>query len=847
MLILRKSNLKKNRKMNKSLFKKLIPYLIALVVFLGITMIYFSPVFEGKSLKQHDIAMFKGMSKEIVDFRAKTGEEPLWTNSMFGGMPAWQISVKYAGNLFQYVDKALQLGLPSPTGYVFLYFLGFFVLLLVLGVDVWLSIVGAIAYALSSYFFIILGAGHMSKAHTIGYMAPVLAGIIWTFRGKYLKGSALTGLALALEIRAGHLQITYYLLLLVLVYGIYAFIDLWRKKQMERFMKATGMLLLVAALAVASNITSLWGTWEYGKYSMRGKPVLTKEKENKSSGLDRNYITAWSYGVGETWSLMIPDVKGGASGYLGDHTNAMEKAAPAYKKYVERQSAYWGDQPGTSGPVYVGSILVFLFILGLLILDDDFKWAILAATVLAILLSWGKNFMGFTNFFIDYVPGYNKFRAVSMILVIVELTIPLLGILVLDKLIKKPDLLLRKRKAFYTALGLTAGISLLFYLFPTVFFSFFSKMEVQQFGMLKKSNDPAQVAAFMNSLENVRIAIFRQDALRSFFFIFLAAILILLFASRKINKTWLLLGLGLLILIDMSGVDRRYLNDTNYEYSRKAEHPFQKTLADRFILQDQHPDFRVVDLTKNIFNDASSSYYHESIGGYHGAKLQRYQDLIEAYLAPEIAKLRNMLSAKPSPEDVENTLEQQQELNMLNTKYLIYNPKAQPILNPFAFGNAWMVNDFKLVKNADGAIAALGKEDLRSVAVVDKVFEEQLKGKKFPLDASATITLKKYAPNKLIYDFNAKAQQLVVFSEIYYPVGWDVFIDGKKAPYFRADYVLRAMVVPAGKHRIIFKFEPKSWRVGEHVSLVSSLILLLLIASVAAFEIKKLLKKEKIS
>jgi len=824
--------------MNNKAFKKLIPFLVAFAVFLGITVVYFSPVFEGKSLKQHDIAMFKGMSKEIVDFRAKTGEEPLWTNSMFGGMPAWQISVKYAGNLTQYVDKVLQLGLPSPTGYVFLYFLGFFVLLLVMGVDVWLSIVGAVAFALSSYFFIILGAGHTSKAHAIGYMAPVLAGIIWTFRGRYLKGAALTALALSLEIKAGHLQITYYLLILILVYGIYVLIENIRNKQMAHFFKATGILLVMAALAIAANITSLWGTWEYGKYTMRGKPELTKEKEIKSGGLDRDYITAWSYGIGETWSLMIPDVKGGASGYLDDHDAAMQKADPVYKKYIARQNAYWGDQPGTSGPVYVGAILVFLFVLGLFVLDDHLKWVLLTATILAIILSWGKNFMEFTNFFIDYVPGYNKFRAVSMILVIVELTIPLLAILTLDKLIKQPDLLLRRKKAFYTALGLTAGISLLFYLFPTAFFSFFSQMEVQQFGMMKKSNDPAQIAAFMNSLENVRIAILRQDAMRSFFFIFLAAILILLFAAQKINKTWLLLGLGLLILVDMSGVDHRYLNEKNYEYSRIAKQPFQETIADRFILRDNQPDFRVLDLTKNVFNDASTSYFHFSIGGYHGAKLQRYQDLIEAYLAPEIADLRKIFSKKSSPEEVENNLKAQKVLNMLNTKYYIYNPKAQPVLNSFAYGNAWMVNDLKWVNNADEEIAALASEDLQSVAVVDKRFAGQFSAKKLPLDVSAKVTLTSYAPNHLVYNFEAKARQLVVFSEIYYPKGWEAFVDGEQVPYFRADYVLRAMVVPAGKHLIEFKFEPRVWRVGEKISFISSMLLLLMVVVVLMVELK---------
>ena len=815
--------------MNKDLLKKLSPYLVALLVFLSITVVYLSPLFEGQRLKQHDITMYKGMSKEIVDFRAKTGEEPLWTNSMFGGMPAWQISVQYKNNLFRFVDKVLRLGLPTSAGYVFLYFLGFFILLLVLRVDPWLSIVGAIAFALSSYFFIILGAGHTSKAHAIGYMAPVLAGIILTFRGKLWQGGLLTAVALTLEIIAGHLQITYYLLLLVVIYGIYQLIKSWKEKQMAYFWKATLVLLAAAGIAVAINITPLWGTWQYGKYTMRGKPVLSKEKENKSSGLDRDYITAWSYGLGEAWSLMIPDVKGGASGYIGYDNKALDKADPRYRKIIAQQNGYWGNQPGTSGPVYVGAIMVFLFVLGMFVLDDKLKWALFVATLVSILFALGKNFPLLTNWLIDYLPGYNKFRAVSMILVIAELTIPLLGILTLNKLLKEPGLLLKKKKAFYISLGLTAGISVLFYLFPESFFTFFSQFEMKQFAQLRLNNDPAQISVFTNSLKDVRVAIFREDVLRSLFFIAVGALLLYLYAIGKMKKGWFVAVLGLLILVDMAGVDKRYLNDSNFEVARRAEEPFQKTIADRYILRDKSPDFRVLDLTKNVFNDASTSYFHFSIGGYHGAKLQRYQDLIDEYLLPEINNLRKVLASSPTADKVEAALQKQQALNMLNTKYIVYNPKVEPILNTYAFGNAWMVQSVKWVNNADEAIAALGKTDLRSAAVVDKEFAGQLKAGQFPLDASAKIKLLSYAPNNLVYDFQSKAQQLVVFSEIYYPKGWEVFVDGKEMPYFRADYLLRAMVVPAGHHKIEFKFAPEAWRMGETVSLIASVGLLLLL------------------
>ncbi len=831
--------------MNKNLLKKPVPYIVALAVFLTITMIYFSPVFEGKMLKQHDIAMYLGMSKEINNFRANTGQEPLWTNSMFGGMPAWQISVEYVGNQMSKLDRIIQLGLPRPDDLVFLYFLGFFILLLVLDVDPWLSIVGAIAFAMSSYFFIILGVGHTSKAHAIGYMAPVLAGIILTMRGKFWKGGLLTSIALALEILAGHLQITYYLLILVLVYGIFSFIEAVREKQLSRFAKASGVLILAAIFAILTNITSLWGTYQYSKYTMRGKPVLTAEKENKSGGLDRDYITAWSYGIGETWSLMIPDIKGGASGYIGQDNSAMDNVNPRFRRIIAQQNSYWGDQPGTAGPVYVGAIMVFFFVLGMFLLEDRMKWALFAATVLAIVLSWGKNFMGLTNFFIDYVPGYNKFRAVSMILVIVELTIPLIGVLALNKILKNPKLLLKKMKIFYIALGLTAGISLLFYAFPTSFFSFFSQYEVHQFNVLKINNNPAQVTAFMNSLQNVRVVIFRHDVLRSLFFIVIAAVALYAFAKGKLKKSGFLITIGLLVLIDMTGIDQRYLNDSNFEMAHKAEVPFKKTTADQDIFKDKSLDYRVVDLTKNIFNDASTSYFHESIGGYHGAKLQRYQDLIDAYLHTEIGNMRKVLSEKPTLASIDSALVKQQVLNMLNTKYLIYNPDAEPIYNSHAFGNAWLVNDFKLEKDADSSIAALGNTDLRSVAVVDREFSNQLLGKKFPVDASAQINLMSYEPNDLKYDFHSKTQQLVVFSEIYYPKGWNVYLDGNKVPYFRADYALRAMVVPAGVHKIEFKFQPKVWSIGETVSFIFSTILLLLLAYFIVMEVGRFLKTKE--
>lgn len=829
--------------MEKHLKNNAIAYISAIVVFLLITLVYFSPLLEGKKLEQHDIAMFKGMSKEIVDHREATGEEALWTNSMFGGMPAWQISVQYSGNLTSYIDKIATLWLPYPANFVFLYFLGFFVLMLVLKVDPWVGLVGAVAFALSSYFFIILGAGHTSKAHAIGYMAPVLAGIILAFRGKYWQGALLTAVALALEIKSGHLQITYYLLIIVIVYGIFKLIEAITEKQLTHFFKATGILLVAAILAISTYATNLWATYDYGQDTMRGTPELTKDAANKSSGLDRDYITAWSYGIGETWSFLIPNVKGGASGLLGN-VDAIKEADPAYRNAIAQQSnAYWGDQPGTSGPVYVGVIVMFLFILGMFIIDNRLKWVLFTVTVLSILLAWGRNWMPFTDFFIDYIPGYNKFRAVSMTLVIAELAIPILAFLALGKLVSDPSILKTKKNSLYYSFGLTGGIILLFYLAPSMFFDFLSAGEKAQFAEILKGKDAAQANIYILSLENVRIAIFKADAMRSLIFVVLAALLVYFYSANKIKKSWLIAGLGVLILIDMVGVNRRYLDNDNFIRAKQFDIPFTASTANNYILNDHDPDFRVLDLSTSTFNDASCSYFHKSIGGYHGAKLQRYQDIIEGYIQGEIQSIASVLTKGVTLEKIDNMFTKQHVLNMLNTKYVIVNPEAMPLLNKSAFGNAWFVDNIVMVSSADEEIDALGKNNLKNTAIVDNKFTSQVEGKNFIKDTTSSILLHSYAPNNLVYNYNSSSEQLVVFSEIYYHKGWNAYIDGKQVPYLRANYVLRALTVPSGKHEIVFKFEPRIWVVGERISFAGSLLLILLVIFGIGFEIKNSLRK----
>ncbi len=789
--------------------KKTLGVVLCIVVFALITLVYFSPIIQGKRIKQHDVEMHKGMSQEIVDYKAKTGEQSLWTNSMFGGMPAWNISVQQDSNLMNYVHKLLNVGFPHPFGAVFVSMLGFFILLLVLGCKTGVSFVGALAYGLTSYLFIIIGAGHNSKAMAMAYMAPVIAGILLTYKGKYLWGSVLTAISLALEVRAGHLQITYYLLLIVVCLVIAEFVETVKTKKYLEFFKASGILACVAIIAIMTCTTTLYANYEFGKETMRGKPVLTKDVENQTNGLDRDYVTQWSYGIGETWSLMIPNVKGGASAYIGGKNEALDAADPRFRSAIAQQSAYWGDQPGTSGPVYVGAIVCFLFVLGLFIVKGKYKWALLAATVLSILLSWGKNFMGFTNFFLDYVPGYNKFRAVSMTLVIAEVCMPLLAFLALAEMFRNPDALKKNMRYFWISLGITGGLCLLFYALPQTFFSFLNKGEASQFQQLAKGQDGAMYQMFATQLENVRVAIFRKDALRSFFFIAVAALVILLNVKGKMKTNMMFATLAVFVVADMLTIDKRYLNDGNFIDKRKFDKPFIMSEIDKQILNDKSLNYRVINLATNTFNDASTSYFHKSVGGYHGAKLRRYQDVINQYLS--------------------NTGDDSffKVLNMLNTKYIIYSRdnKLSYYPNIEAFGNAWIVGDIQWVATPNAEIDAIAATDVKNVAIVNEEFKD-LVGDFMATPAEGTIKLVDYKPNQLTYNFDSSKDELVVFSEIWTKKGWTMKIDGVESPLFRSDYILRSAVIPAGQHEIVMRYEPSIWKVGNTIQLITSLLLL---------------------
>lgn len=821
--------------MNKNFFQKnknILSIVAAILAFAVITLIYFSPVLQGKRIKQHDIEMHLGMSQEINQFHEATGEQTLWTNAPFGGMPAWNISVQPKGNLTNPVYKGLSLGFPHPIGSVFICMLGFFVLLLVLDCGFWISFIGAIAYGFTSYLFIVIGAGHNAKAMAMAYMAPVIAGVLLAYKGKYLWGWLLTAFAMAFEVRTNHLQITYYLALIIVILVIAELISDIKNKKLGHFFKASVGLAVAAIIGVLTCSTALYGNYEFGKETTRGKPVLASDQDNQTTGLDRDYITQWSYGKGETWTLLIPNAKGGASAYIGKQNPALDKADRQFKDTIAQQNAYWGDQPMTSGPVYVGAIVVFLFVLGALTVKGKLKWALLIATLLSILLSWGKNFMGFTNFFLDYIPGYDKFRAVSMTLVIAEITMPLLGFLGLAELMKDPDGFQKNIKKFYIALGITAGICLLFYLAPKTFFSFLSQGEAEQFAAMSKGKDGAVYAQFASQLEDVRVAIFRKDALRSLLFIILAAVPLFLYGKGKLKGQIAFPILAVLVLADMFPIDKRYLNNDKFVSKEQYSKPFTASAADQYILNDNDLDFRVADITKDMFNDASTCYFHKSLGGYSGAKLRRYQDVISQYLGSELNQLRGAKTAQ----DLMLSLSQQKVINMLNTKYVIFNPNAQPFPNANALGNAWVVNDIRWVSTPNEEIDAIAETNLAHAAIINREFAQQVGNYQLTDSIVPEITLEDYQPNKLTYRFRPALRQaqgpqdanyLVVFSEIWTEKGWKMYVDGQEQPLLRANYILRAALIPNGEHDIVMEYAPKAYKVGNTVSFASSLIMIL--------------------
>lgn len=818
-----------------NLFKKLIPDLIVVILFAVISFAYFFPaVTEGRILAQHDAVAGIGSGQEQKEYLEKTGERTRWTNSIFGGMPTYQMAPSYdSTDTLGFIQKIYHLFLPTYVWYVFVMLLGFYILLRAFNFKVWLSALGAIIWAFSSYFFIIIAAGHIWKFVTLAYIPPTIAGMVLVYRGKYLGGALLTALFVALQISANHPQMSYYFLFVMLFMAIAYGVMAYRENKLPHFIKASCILVVAGILGVCVNLSNLYHTYQYSKESMRGKSELVKENSanQTDSGLERDYITQWSYGIGETFSLLVPNVKGGASVPLAANEDAMKKADPMYRGIYSQLGQYWGEQPGTSGPVYVGAFVMFLFVLGCFIVKGPMKWALLAGTVFSIVLSWGKNFMGPTDFFIDFVPMYNKFRAVSSILVIAEFTIPLLAVMALKEVLDRPSLIKEQAKAFYISLALTGGVSLLFAVAPHVFFSsFVSSMEM---AALQNGIPQNQLAPLLVNLEEIRVFIFTSDAWRSVVIIVVGVALLMAYVSGKINAKLTVAAIAVLCLVDMWGVNKRYLYDSQFVAKGSEMQPYLKpSETDKEILKDKSLDYRVLNLAVNTFNENSTAYWHKSIGGYHAAKLRRYQEIIEEHIQGEMNGIFTKLTeAGGDMSKVE--ADAFPVLNMLNTRYFILplqGGQTAPVFNPYANGNAWFVDDVKYVDNANEEIDALHDTNPLYTAIVDKKFAEQIKSPvvsdNVSSDTLRSVTLTDYQPNALKYEVDSKNGGVVVFSEIYYP-GWISYIDGKEVEHGRADYILRAMNVPAGKHQIEFKFDPKSLHTTETIAYTALAILAL--------------------
>ena len=937
--------------MNRIDWKKALPAIAAIVLFVVLSLGYFSPLLEGKRLVQGDQKRWLGMAQEIVEHReAHDGEDPLWTGSMFSGMPAYQISVIWKGNLLTYADKLFHGFLPHPAGTVFLYLLAMYFLLRVLRVDPWISLIGALAYGFSSYFLIIFEAGHNSKAVAIGYMPAVLGAVWLLFRGQRWWGAALLALFMGLEITANHLQVTYYLGMLLVLFALAEILRAFREKQLGDFGVRAALGVVAVGLAVLANVGTLWGTAEYGQYTTRGPSDLTIGPDGSSAadvrtgGLDKDYVTQWSYGKQESLSLIVPHVKGGASGsMIQTREDLAALKDPALKSYVTEVyqqggyvNNYWGDQMFTSGPVYLGVVVVLLMLLmlgrtegparwwvlgsiplvailivavtspmvaaglvvayllaGLVLWRDPLPYALFSALLLTLLLSWGQYYMPLTDFFLDHVPGYDKFRAVTIILVIVELAAPVLGALYLDRLVKEGGWNKATEKRFLIPAGVLALVLVVIALMPGSFLDFLSEDERSRFTAMAdaagKGADDVVMAA--NALKDHRMDIVSGDAWRGLLLLIISGGLLFAFGRKKLGAVPLIAGLGLLTLIDLWSVDKRYLNNEKdkgryrqWEEVSDNEIPFKAEAADLAILQAEendaskadaqatierlkerkknasgrgklvspdeqtlarfaalrrNSDFRVLSL-RDAFQDARASYFHKSLGGYHGAKLKRYQELIAFHLAPEVSAIGASFKKGATLQSVTDAIGQQHVINMLNTRYIIADPAKPPIPNPHALGSAWFVDEVKWVKNADEEITALGTTDPAATAVVDERWRTELGDGPVTADSTATVTLTSYAANELHYSVHSANGGVVVFSEIWYGPDWHATIDGSPAEHARVDYVLRGMRVPAGDHEIVFRLHSDAFSRGSSMSMAGSTLILLWVLAAAFFQWRRM-------
>ena len=828
-------------------WKKFLPDVVVIAVFAIISFAYFFvPITQGKILYQHDASAGVGAAQEMTEYQNRTGETTRWTNSIFGGMPTYQMSPSYQStDGLSQVMNAYHLWLPDNVWFLFAYLLGFYILLRAFDFRQSLAALGSVMWAFSSYFLIIIAAGHLWKVMALAYLPPMIAGVVLAYRGRYLSGFIVTALFTAFEIKANHVQMTYYYLFIILFMVIGYLVKSIREKQLAIFLKATGVLAAAALIGIAINLSSLYHTWQYQKESMRGKSELVKKDaaNQTSSGLDRDYITQWSYGIDETLTLLVPDAKGGASVPLSKNATAMAKADPQIQSMIPQLydafPQYFGTQPGTSGPVYVGAFVLFLFILGLFIVKGPMKWALLAATVLSILLAWGHNFMGFTNFFLDYIPMYAKFRTVASILVIAEFTIPLLAALALKKIVDEPDVLSKQMKFAYISLALTAGVAALIALFPDMMGPFVSEQERQMVGSIQ-GMDGGTARTILANISDMRAAMVSSDAWRSVIIILIGFALLFAYKLKKLRADYMIAALLVLCLVDMWQVDKRYLNDEMFVPKSERDMPQQPTATDIEINKDKSLDYRVLNFASNTFNENETSYFHKSIGGYHPAKLRRYQEMVDAYIVPEMQKAMQAIAAKGGNMQQVDGVKLFPVLNMLNTKYFIFPLQGGatiPLKNIYAQGNGWFVDKIDYVADANAEYAEVGKIDVRHEAVADKQFEAVL-GQAKANDSTATVKLDKYEPNNLQYTVNSKNGGIVVFSEIYYP-GWKATVDGQSVELGRVNYILRAVNVKPGKHIVVLDFHPTSISTTETIAYISIVILLLAIAGAGYMEWKK--------
>jgi hypothetical protein len=821
-------------------FSALKPHLYAVLIFLAITIIYLFPIIEGKDVRQMDMTHFAGMSRELVVYNDTTGQYSQWTNSMFSGMPAYHagpISPNY--NLFSYINKILRINLSyNSAGILFVMMLCFYVLLIIMKVGSWVAIAGSIAFAFSTYNPVIIVAGHVTKAWAIAYIPLIIAGVILTYRGRYTVGGILTLLGLGLNISSNHFQITYYAGFIVMIFVIGYFIEAIKKKELRNYITASAILLGVAILSILPNAIAFYTNYELGKTSIRSSSELSvKDDSQKAGGLDKDYAFTWSYGKAESFSLLIPNFMGGSS------TTSLSENSELYQElkrrgvadaeqYIKQVPAYWGDMPFTSGPAYHGAIVCFLFILGLYIVKSAVRWYLLAATILSLFLAWGYHFQWFNDLMFYYFPLYSKFRTVSMSMVIAQFAMPFLGILALWEFLTNTGDKIRLMKGLKWSAIITGGIALVFLLLGRSLFDFASPADTQ---ILSQVPD-----WFYKALVADRARMMTSDAFRSLIFVLLGAGV--LFLSLKSPK-WIKYAAPafiILILADMWPVAKRYLSEDDF-VSKSKKYDFQQSVADKAILQDKSPSFRVLNLN-NPFNEVNTSYFHKSIGGYHGAKQRRYQELIEHNIQPELISLISVFSDKPSTQRIDSALNKSQVLNMLNAKYIIYNPGAPPIENPFANGNAWFVNEFSIVENADNEMERLNSIDSKKIAVIDKRFSGIINSFVPENDTTASIELISYRPNELVYRYSTTKPQMALFSEVYYPYGWKAYIDGNEHEHFRANWILRGMILPEGQHDLVFTFKPAEVITAAKIAKWSSILLGLFILGIGVYNFYRLYK-----